>query len=130
MTTHYTDPKRTNIIKKSDWNAMHIALSPTKERGQVRRDSDGVLWLWVSSGKRVEVIRYTPKTEKPEPVLLTLPGKTETDQAYGSFLLALDTAIARAKGAGLSMQDIITALHGRSDKTFREMSPQFLAGKA
>lgn len=55
---------------------------------------------------------YLLTTMNTEPKM-KLPGKTDHDQAVSNFLLALDTAIARAKGAGLTPEDVIDALQNR-----------------
>lgn len=59
--------------------------------------------------------------ESQQPVKLTLPGKTDHDQAASNFLMALDTAKAKALREGLTGSQIAGALKGRHDQVRRDI---------
>jgi len=54
-------------VTKTVWNQMEVAHEPTATTPQIRRDANGDLWAWQSSGKRVEMRRFTPEASAPAP---------------------------------------------------------------
>ena len=67
-------------FKQSEWKAMPVIAEPTMTTGQIRKDADGVAWVWATGGKYVHA-RHFPHAEHISPSLAPASG---SDAAHAS----------------------------------------------